>query len=162
MANHEIGPTSAFTKGTAERKKSATSFSLPGFASSGTYSANFVITFSCFDRGHQARRPATHISHPRHCPLSPASLSQTNLVKAHERECFWQYCLAWRALAPIAKYVANDAIALLLKIDARPSQRRQYAADANSLFILCVSSRRSRYSSELGIGTRIAASAHLP
>src|SRR4029077_14335904 len=25
---------------------------------------------------------------PRHCPLSPASLSQTNLVKAHERECF--------------------------------------------------------------------------
>src|ERR1700704_3376804 len=87
MANHEIVPTSAFTKGTAERKKSATSFSLPGFASSGTYSANFVITFSCFDRGHQARRPATHISHPRHCPLSPASLSQTNLVKAHEREC---------------------------------------------------------------------------
>jgi hypothetical protein len=25
----------------------------------------------------------------------------------------WQYCLAWRGLAPIAKYVANDAIALL-------------------------------------------------
>src|SRR6202022_4641194 len=49
MANHEIVPTSAFTKGTAERKKSATSFSFPGFASSGTYSANFVITFSCFD-----------------------------------------------------------------------------------------------------------------
>src|SRR5260370_25975420 len=81
MANHEIVPTSAFTKGTAERKKSATSFSLPGFASSGTYSANFVITLSCFDRGHQARRPATHISHPRHCPLSPASLSQTNLLR---------------------------------------------------------------------------------
>src|SRR5580704_14894967 len=88
MANHEIVPTSAFTKGTAERKKSATSFSLPGFASSGTYSANFVITLSCLDRGHQVRRPAPHISHLRHCPLSPASLSQTNLVKAHERECF--------------------------------------------------------------------------
>src|SRR6202040_2575288 len=88
MANHDIVPTSAFTKGTAERKKSATSFSLPGFASSGTYSANFVITLSCLDRGHQVRRPAPHISHPRHCPLSPASLSQTNLVKAHERECF--------------------------------------------------------------------------
>src|SRR5260370_20312957 len=84
MANHEIVPTSAFTKGTAERKKSATSFSLPGFASSGTYSANFVITLSCLDRGHQARSPATRISHPRHCPLSSASLSQTNLVKAHE------------------------------------------------------------------------------
>ncbi len=39
MANHEIVPGSAFTKGTAERRKSATSFSLPGFASSGTYSA---------------------------------------------------------------------------------------------------------------------------
>src|SRR5258707_14415409 len=74
----------------------------------------------------------------------------------------WLYCLAWRDLVRIAKYVANDAIALLLRIDARPSQRRQYAADANSLFILCVNSRRSRYSSELGIGTRIAASAHLP
>jgi hypothetical protein len=35
MANYEIVPTSAFTKGTAERKKSATSFSLPDFASSG-------------------------------------------------------------------------------------------------------------------------------
>src|SRR4029077_13159835 len=88
MANHETVPTSAFTKGTAERRKSATSFSLPGFASSGTYSANFVITLSCLDRGHQVRRPAPHISHPRHCPLSPASLSETNLVKAHERECF--------------------------------------------------------------------------
>src|SRR5580704_1278954 len=64
MANHEIVPTSAFTKGTAERKKSATSFSLPGFASSGTYSANFVITLSCLDRGHQVRRPASHISYP--------------------------------------------------------------------------------------------------
>src|SRR5260370_28932928 len=88
MANHEIVPTSAFNKGTAERKKPATSFSLPGCASSETYSANFVIPFSCLDRGQQARRPATHISHPRHCPLSSASLSQTNLVKAHERECF--------------------------------------------------------------------------
>jgi len=43
MANYEIVPGSAFTKGTAERRKSATSFSLPGFASRGTYSANFVI-----------------------------------------------------------------------------------------------------------------------
>src|SRR5216683_406184 len=51
MANHEIVPGSAFTKGTAERRKSATSFSLPGFACSGTYKANFVITFSCFDQG---------------------------------------------------------------------------------------------------------------
>src|SRR5260370_25305216 len=25
---------------------------------------------------------------PRHCPLSSASLSQTNLVNAHDRECF--------------------------------------------------------------------------
>src|SRR5262249_10484976 len=49
MANHEIVPASAFTKGTAERRKSATSFSLPGFACSGTYRANFVITFSSFD-----------------------------------------------------------------------------------------------------------------
>src|ERR1700721_3633042 len=88
MANHEIVPTSAFTKCQAEHKKSATAFSLPGFASSGTYSANFVITLSCLDRGHQVRRPASHISYPRHCPLSLASLSQTNLVKAHERECF--------------------------------------------------------------------------
>src|ERR1700682_2093288 len=84
MANHEIVPTSAFTKGTAERKKSTTSFSLPSFASSGTYSANFVITFSCSEGGHQAQRPATHISHPRHCPLSPASLSQSTLVKAED------------------------------------------------------------------------------
>src|SRR5208282_6184987 len=44
MANQEIVPASAFTKGTAERRKSATSFSLPGLASSGTYSANFDIT----------------------------------------------------------------------------------------------------------------------
>src|ERR1700756_4750297 len=50
MANHEIVPASAFTKGTAERRKSATSFSLPGFACSGTYSANLVIVFSCVDR----------------------------------------------------------------------------------------------------------------
>ena len=46
MANHEIVPASAFTKGTADRRKSATSFSFPGLACSGTYSANFVITFS--------------------------------------------------------------------------------------------------------------------
>src|SRR4051794_28589280 len=51
MANHEIVPASAFTKGTAERRKSATSFSFPGFACSGTYRANFVIACSCFDRG---------------------------------------------------------------------------------------------------------------
>src|SRR6476646_5450581 len=43
MANHEIVPGSAFTRGTAERRKSATSFSLPGFACRETYSANFVI-----------------------------------------------------------------------------------------------------------------------
>src|SRR4051812_5549337 len=48
MANHEIVPGSAFTKGRAERRKSATSFSLPGFACNGTYSASFVIGFSCF------------------------------------------------------------------------------------------------------------------
>src|SRR5258708_20721357 len=88
MANHEIVPASAFTKGTAERKKSATSFPLPGFASSGTYSANFVITFSCFARGHQARTPATHISHPPHCPLSSPPLAQTTSANAHEREPF--------------------------------------------------------------------------
>src|SRR6267142_4262783 len=51
MASHEIVPASAFTKGTAERRKSATSFSFPGFACSGTYRANFVIACSCFDRG---------------------------------------------------------------------------------------------------------------
>jgi hypothetical protein len=48
MANQEVVPASAFTKGTAERRKSATSFSLPGFASNGTYSANFDITFSSY------------------------------------------------------------------------------------------------------------------
>ncbi len=32
------------------RRKSATSFSLPGLASSGTYSANFVILLSCWIR----------------------------------------------------------------------------------------------------------------
>src|SRR5690242_17334877 len=51
MANHEIVPGSAFTKGTAERRKSATSLSLPGFACNGTYRANFVIVFSCFEQG---------------------------------------------------------------------------------------------------------------
>src|ERR1700744_1978442 len=49
IAYHEIVPGSAFTKGTADRRKSATSFSLPGLASSGTYSANFVILLSCSD-----------------------------------------------------------------------------------------------------------------
>src|SRR5260370_41641575 len=162
MANHEIVPTSAFTKGTAERKKFATSFSLPGFASSGTYSANFVITLSCLDRGHQARRPATRVSHPPKLSTFISVTVTDQLGEGTRTRMLWQYCLAWRGLAPIAKYVANDAIALLLRIDARPSQRRQYAADANWLFILCVNSRRSRYSSELGIGTRIASSAHLP
>src|SRR6267378_1215668 len=110
MATHEIVPTSAFTKGTAERKKSATSFSLPGFASSGTYSANFVITLSCLDRGHQVRRPAPHISHPRHCPLSPASLSLTNLVKAHERECFGNIA----SLGAVLRLSPKTAFVLLL------------------------------------------------
>src|SRR5271168_648844 len=50
IANHEIVPASAFTQGTAERRKSATSFSFPGFACNGTYSANFVIASSYFDR----------------------------------------------------------------------------------------------------------------
>src|SRR5215468_1937041 len=49
MANHETVPGSSFTKGTADRRKSATSFSLPGFACSGTYKANFVITMSSSD-----------------------------------------------------------------------------------------------------------------
>src|SRR5437879_13560736 len=62
MANHEIVPASAFTNGTAERRKSATSLSLPDFACSGTYSANLVITFSCFDKGHEAPRPATQLA----------------------------------------------------------------------------------------------------
>ena len=44
MANHETVPDSSFTKGAADRRKSATSFSLPGFACSGTYKANLVIT----------------------------------------------------------------------------------------------------------------------
>src|SRR5262249_1201730 len=46
MANHEVVPGSALTNGTAERRKSATSFSLPGFACSGTEKAHFVIAFS--------------------------------------------------------------------------------------------------------------------
>src|ERR1700722_10032637 len=49
IAYHEIVPGSAFTKGTADRRKSATSFSLSGLASSGTYNANFVILLSCSD-----------------------------------------------------------------------------------------------------------------
>jgi hypothetical protein len=36
MANQAMVPGSALTKGTADRRKSATSFSLPGFACSGT------------------------------------------------------------------------------------------------------------------------------
>ena len=36
LANQEIVPGSAFTKGTAERRKSATSFSFPGLACNGT------------------------------------------------------------------------------------------------------------------------------
>src|ERR1700751_6102943 len=52
MANQEIVPPSAFTRGRAERRKSVTSFSLPGFASNGTYSANFDITFSSYQNNH--------------------------------------------------------------------------------------------------------------
>jgi hypothetical protein len=52
MANQEIVPASAFTRGMAERRKSATTFSLPGFASNGTYSANFDITFSSYKNHH--------------------------------------------------------------------------------------------------------------
>src|SRR6185436_15292663 len=52
-SEQEMVPGSAFTKSAAERKKSATSFSLPGFACSGTYNANFVISHSlcagCFN-----------------------------------------------------------------------------------------------------------------
>src|SRR5271170_2323912 len=80
MANHEIVPTSAFTKGTAERKKSATSFSLPGFASSGTYSANFVITFSCFDSGHQKRKPAARIDNEEALDGIPSGIEVACLI----------------------------------------------------------------------------------
>jgi hypothetical protein len=55
MANHEIVPTSAFTKGTAERKKSATSFSLRGFASSGMFPAGPEPTPPHFGRGWRVR-----------------------------------------------------------------------------------------------------------
>ena len=40
MANHETVPGSAFTKGTTERRKSATSSTLPSIACSGTRSAH--------------------------------------------------------------------------------------------------------------------------
>src|SRR5262249_26368525 len=46
MANHETVPGSASTRGTAERRNSATSFSFPGLACSGTYSAYLVIGIS--------------------------------------------------------------------------------------------------------------------
>src|ERR1700720_2141628 len=102
MANHEIVPTSAFTKGTAERKKSATSFSLPGFASSGTYSANFVITLSCLDRGHQVRRPAPHILQPPTLSTFTSLTVTDQLGEGTRTRMLWQYCLACGGLALIA------------------------------------------------------------
>src|SRR5258708_1348650 len=71
MANHEIVPTSAFTTGTAERKVQILSSLSPAWTGAIRHE----------DLQHTFRTP-------RHCPLSSASLSQTNLVKAHERECF--------------------------------------------------------------------------
>src|SRR5215470_6520593 len=64
MANHEIVPGSAFTSGTAERRKSATSFSLPGFACNGTYRANLVIDHSFYrTRGqHECQKQANHMA----------------------------------------------------------------------------------------------------
>src|SRR6476469_4945729 len=47
MANQVTVPGSACTSGSADFRNSATSFSLPGLASSGTYSANFDIVSSC-------------------------------------------------------------------------------------------------------------------
>src|SRR6267143_1259202 len=78
MANHEIVPASALTKGTADRKKSATSFSLPGFASSGTYSANFVIIFCCLD-GHLTL-PATRTTMPLQASVKTGSRKLRNAV----------------------------------------------------------------------------------
>src|SRR3984893_17198564 len=85
MANPELLPPSPFTKGTAERKKSATCFSLPGFASSGTYSANFVITFSCFDTGHQARKPPTRTDNEEALDSIPSGIEVASLVFARSR-----------------------------------------------------------------------------
>src|SRR5690348_8519072 len=58
----------------AERKKSATSFSLPGFACSGTYNANFVISHSicagCFNPYVHRRIEASLSVLPAQCTLS--------------------------------------------------------------------------------------------
>src|SRR5215468_10589559 len=64
MANHEVVPGSALTSGTAERRKSATSFSLPGFACNGTYRANLVIDHSFYrTRGqHECQKQANHMA----------------------------------------------------------------------------------------------------
>lgn len=56
MAYHVRVPASAFTKGSADFRKSASACSLPGFAFNGTYSASLVIAFSCFcSRSEQPR-----------------------------------------------------------------------------------------------------------
>src|SRR5260370_26378776 len=47
IANQVMVPGSATTSGRADFKNSATSFSLPGLASSGTYSASFDMVNSC-------------------------------------------------------------------------------------------------------------------
>src|SRR5258708_31145777 len=47
IANQVTVPGSALTSGSADLRKSATSFSLPGLASSGTYSASLDIVHSC-------------------------------------------------------------------------------------------------------------------
>src|SRR6202158_4149785 len=49
IANQVTVPGSALTSGSADLRKSATSFSLPGLASSGTYSATLDIVHSCND-----------------------------------------------------------------------------------------------------------------
>src|ERR1700730_3369444 len=112
MANHEIVPTSAFTKGTAERKKSTTSFSLPGFASSGTYSANFVITLFCLDRGHQVRRPAPHISQPPTLSTFTSLTVTDQLGEGTRTRMLWQYSPAWRGLALIANRQGRALLSL--------------------------------------------------
>src|SRR5260370_10632381 len=47
MANQATVPGSASTSGSADLRKSATSFSFPGLASSGTYSASLDLRHSC-------------------------------------------------------------------------------------------------------------------
>ena len=80
MVNHESAHLSVH-QGYGERKKSATSFSSPGFASSGTYSANFVITLPAWTGAIRYEDLHHTFRTPRHYPLSLASLSQTNFVK---------------------------------------------------------------------------------